>query len=130
MEKELSILNAIVFDPTNRIEGEKLDIHIKNGKIVESVGRKARKINVSGKTMMPCFLATPSRIICEASVAGIASGGGSASTRSPRIGVPKIRLTTFAGHATEKWMPSSSSSKRRLSLKPTTAYLVAQYRAW
>jgi formylmethanofuran dehydrogenase subunit A len=51
--KEISILNAIVFDPLNNIEGEKLDIHIRNGKIVESVGRKARKINASGKTMMP-----------------------------------------------------------------------------
>lgn len=53
MEKEISILNAFVFDPLNNIEGEKLDVHIRNGKIVESVGRKARKINASGKTMMP-----------------------------------------------------------------------------
>ena len=53
MEKELAVVNGLVFDPLNRIDGEKLDIFIRGGKIVESVGKKARIINASGKTVMP-----------------------------------------------------------------------------
>ena len=36
---ELLIKNGFVYDPINGINGEKMDIAIKNGKIVEKVNR-------------------------------------------------------------------------------------------
>jgi formylmethanofuran dehydrogenase subunit A len=50
---ELLIRNGYVFDPLNRIEGERVDIAVKDGKIVESVSRKARVLDASGMTVMP-----------------------------------------------------------------------------
>jgi formylmethanofuran dehydrogenase subunit A len=51
---ELLIKNGFVYDPINGIDGEKMDIAIKNGKIVKSVrGRKAKKIDASGMAVMP-----------------------------------------------------------------------------
>jgi formylmethanofuran dehydrogenase subunit A len=51
---ELIIKNGFVFDPTNQINGEKMDICIKNGKIVSSVNEhKAKKIDATGLTVMP-----------------------------------------------------------------------------
>ena len=50
---ELIIKNGFVFDPLNGINGEKMDIAIKNGKIVEKVTRKAQVIDASGLTVMP-----------------------------------------------------------------------------
>ncbi len=51
--RELAVVNGKVYDPLNGIDGEKLDIFIRDGKIVTSVGKKARTINASGKTVMP-----------------------------------------------------------------------------
>ena len=51
---ELLIKNGFVFDPKNGINGEKMDISIKNGKIVEKVNaRKAKIIDALGLTVMP-----------------------------------------------------------------------------
>ena len=51
---ELLIRNGFVYDPLNGINGEKMDIAIKDGKIVESVNeRKARKIDASSMIVMP-----------------------------------------------------------------------------
>jgi formylmethanofuran dehydrogenase subunit A len=51
---ELLIKNGFVFDPINGINGEKMDIAIRNGKIVESVNdRVAQLINAAGLTVMP-----------------------------------------------------------------------------
>ena len=51
---EMLIKNGFVFDPINGINGEKMDIAIKNGKIVETVHeRKAKKIDATGLTVMP-----------------------------------------------------------------------------
>jgi len=50
---ELAIRNGIVFDPLNGIEGEKLDIYIKDGKIVKNVGASATVIDASGMMVMP-----------------------------------------------------------------------------
>ena len=51
---ELIIKNGFVFDPLNKINGEKMDICIKNGKIVATVNEhKARKIDATGLTIMP-----------------------------------------------------------------------------
>ena len=40
---ELFIKNGFVFDPINKINGEKMDIAIKDGKIVEKSTRKKPK---------------------------------------------------------------------------------------
>jgi len=50
---ELLIRNGRVFDPLNGIAGEKMDIAVRNGRIVEKVSGKARSLNVSGFTVMP-----------------------------------------------------------------------------
>ena len=49
---KLILKNGIVYDPANGINGEKMDICIKDGKIVEKV-RRAKEIDVSGKLVMP-----------------------------------------------------------------------------
>ena len=51
---ELLIKNGFVFDPLNGIDGEKMDIAVKNGKIVASVNEhNAKKIDASGLTVFP-----------------------------------------------------------------------------
>ncbi|MBX5329303.1 MAG: formylmethanofuran dehydrogenase subunit A [Candidatus Bathyarchaeota archaeon] len=51
---ELLIKNGFVYDPLNGVNGEKMDIAIKDGKIVDKVNeRKARKIDASGMIVMP-----------------------------------------------------------------------------
>jgi len=49
---ELIIKNGYVFDPISGIKGDKADIAIKDGKIVEKVSSKAKSIDASGKTVM------------------------------------------------------------------------------
>lgn len=51
---ELLVKNGFVFDPINRINGEKMDIAVKDGKIVEKTNeRRAKKIDASGMIVMP-----------------------------------------------------------------------------
>ncbi|MBN1244116.1 formylmethanofuran dehydrogenase subunit A [Candidatus Bathyarchaeota archaeon] len=51
---ELLIKNGFVFDPLNGINGEKMDIAIRDGKIVASVNdSRAKKIDATGLTVMP-----------------------------------------------------------------------------
>jgi formylmethanofuran dehydrogenase subunit A len=51
---ELLVKNGFVYDPLNGVNGEKMDISVKDGTIVETVNeRKAKKINVSGMVVMP-----------------------------------------------------------------------------
>ncbi|MEM3874193.1 MAG: formylmethanofuran dehydrogenase subunit A [Candidatus Bathyarchaeia archaeon] len=51
---ELLIKNGFVYDPINGVDGEKMDIAIKDGKIVEKVNeRRAKKIDASGMVVMP-----------------------------------------------------------------------------
>jgi formylmethanofuran dehydrogenase subunit A len=51
---ELLVKNGFVYDPLNGVNGEKMDIAVRDGKIVESVNmRKARKIDASGMVVMP-----------------------------------------------------------------------------
>ena len=47
------ICNGFVYDPVNGIDGEKKDIAVKNGKIVEKVDDKAKKIDASGMIVFP-----------------------------------------------------------------------------
>ena len=53
LNSEILIKNGMVYDPTNEIDGERMDISIKNGKIVESVSKKAKTLNASGKMVFP-----------------------------------------------------------------------------
>ncbi|MGA9388649.1 MAG: formylmethanofuran dehydrogenase subunit A [Candidatus Bathyarchaeia archaeon] len=51
---ELLIRNGFVYDPINGVDGEKMDIAVRDGKIVEKLdGRRARKIDASGMIVMP-----------------------------------------------------------------------------
>jgi formylmethanofuran dehydrogenase subunit A len=51
---DLLIKNGFIFDPINRINGEIMDIAIKNGKIVKNVGEQIGKtIDATGLTVMP-----------------------------------------------------------------------------
>jgi formylmethanofuran dehydrogenase subunit A len=49
----LIIKNGVVYDPINDIEGEKKDIHIKDGIIAENAGPDAKVIDASGMIVMP-----------------------------------------------------------------------------
>ncbi|MFW9877846.1 MAG: formylmethanofuran dehydrogenase subunit A [Candidatus Thorarchaeota archaeon] len=51
--KDLIIKNALVYDPLNGIDGEKKEIHIKDGIIVEKVNGEAKVIDASGMIVMP-----------------------------------------------------------------------------
>ncbi|MEA3254807.1 MAG: formylmethanofuran dehydrogenase subunit A [Candidatus Altiarchaeota archaeon] len=54
MNKDIIIKNGTVYDPVNNISGEKKDIFISKGKIVEEFkGKNARIIDASGKVVMP-----------------------------------------------------------------------------
>jgi formylmethanofuran dehydrogenase subunit A len=48
------VKNGFVYDPLNGIDGEKMDIAVKDGKVVEKVDEcRARKIDASGMIVMP-----------------------------------------------------------------------------
>ena len=51
--KNLIIKNGIVYDPLNNIDGEKKEIHIKDGVIVDKVNGDAKIIDASGMIIMP-----------------------------------------------------------------------------
>ncbi len=53
MSNEFRIINGIVFDPTNEIDGKVCDICIKDGKIVSEVSKAAKVINANGMAVMP-----------------------------------------------------------------------------
>ncbi len=50
---ELLVKNGLVFDPLNNINGEKMDISIKDGEIVEDVDSPTQIINASNMMVMP-----------------------------------------------------------------------------
>ncbi|MEM4704193.1 MAG: formylmethanofuran dehydrogenase subunit A [Candidatus Bathyarchaeia archaeon] len=51
---ELLVKNGFVYDPINGVNGEKMDLAVKDGKIVEKVNEhKAKKIDASGMIVMP-----------------------------------------------------------------------------
>ncbi|NYT06453.1 MAG: formylmethanofuran dehydrogenase subunit A [Methanomicrobiales archaeon] len=50
---ELLIKNAFVIDPLNHIRGEIMDIFVRDGRIVESVGPNAEVIDAGGMLTMP-----------------------------------------------------------------------------
>ena len=53
MSNEFRIINGLVFDPANGVEGKVCDILIKNGKIVSKVAKSAKVIDAKGMVVMP-----------------------------------------------------------------------------
>ncbi|MHA1490146.1 MAG: formylmethanofuran dehydrogenase subunit A [Promethearchaeota archaeon] len=51
--KDLIVKNGIVFDPLNNINGEKKEIHVKDGIVVDKVNGDAKIIDASGMIVMP-----------------------------------------------------------------------------
>jgi formylmethanofuran dehydrogenase subunit A len=51
--KELIVKNGFVYDPLNGIDGEKMDICVRDGKIVETVKDSAKVVDASGMIVMP-----------------------------------------------------------------------------
>ncbi len=51
--KPLLIKNGFVYDPLNGVNGDRMDIAIENGKIVDKIGRKRKIIDASGMIVMP-----------------------------------------------------------------------------
>jgi len=51
--KNLIIKNGLVYDPSNNIDGDKKEIHIKDGVIVDKVNGDAKVIDASGMIIMP-----------------------------------------------------------------------------
>lgn len=50
---ELLIKNGSVYDPINGVKGDRMDISIKDGKIVDKVSSEAAKIDAGGRLVMP-----------------------------------------------------------------------------
>ncbi len=53
MPAEILLQNGRVYDPLNSIDGEIMDICISDGKVTESVGERARSIDLKGFVVMP-----------------------------------------------------------------------------
>jgi len=53
MTNSLIIKNGILYDPNNGIDGEKKEIHIKDGVVVESTNGDAKVLNASGMIVFP-----------------------------------------------------------------------------
>jgi formylmethanofuran dehydrogenase subunit A len=51
--RDLIIKNGLVYDPLNGIDGEKKEIHIKDGVVADQVNGDAKVINASGMIVMP-----------------------------------------------------------------------------
>ena len=51
--KDLIIKNGLVYDPLNNVDGEKKEIHIKDGIVVEKVNGDAKVIDASEMIVMP-----------------------------------------------------------------------------
>ena len=53
MNDEIIIRNGFVFDPANGIDGDRMDLFIRNGKIVEKVDEStAKEIDASSMLVM------------------------------------------------------------------------------
>ncbi len=53
MASEIILQNGLLYDPLNKIDGEVKDICISDGRIVDKVSERAKKIDLSGRVVMP-----------------------------------------------------------------------------
>jgi formylmethanofuran dehydrogenase subunit A len=51
--RDIIIKNGLVYDPINDLDGEKKEIHIKDGRIVDKVNGDAKIIDASGMIVLP-----------------------------------------------------------------------------
>jgi formylmethanofuran dehydrogenase subunit A len=52
--KDLVLRNGYVYDPLNGVDGDKMDVLLSEGRVVDSINeREAQVLDVSGKTVMP-----------------------------------------------------------------------------
>ncbi|MHA1671469.1 MAG: hypothetical protein ACTSV5_12950, partial [Promethearchaeota archaeon] len=67
MMSKLIVRNGIVFDPINKIEGEKKDILIENGVIVEKFSNSTdiKEIDANNKTVIPAAIDIHSHIASQ-----------------------------------------------------------------
>ncbi|ATZ60854.2 MAG: formylmethanofuran dehydrogenase subunit A [Methanosarcinales archaeon Met12] len=87
MTTELLIKNGVVYDPINDVNGEVMDLCIKDGKIVDKVSDNAKVIDAMGKAV------TPGKIECHSHMVG-------ATPTSARILRPediRVRLSSATG---------------------------------
>jgi formylmethanofuran dehydrogenase subunit A len=52
LSRQIAIKNGFVYDPANRIDGERMDIFVRDGKIVEKVTGDFEQIDASGMIVM------------------------------------------------------------------------------
>ena len=52
MSRQIAIKNGYVYDPANRIDGDKMDIFVRNGKIVQKISGDFEQIDASGMIVM------------------------------------------------------------------------------
>lgn len=52
MSRQIAIKNGFVYDPANRIDGDKMDLFIRDGKIVEKISGDFEQIDASGMIVM------------------------------------------------------------------------------
>ena len=52
MSRQIAIKNGFVYDPANRIDGERMDIFVRNGKIVQKISGDFEQIDASGMIVM------------------------------------------------------------------------------
>ncbi len=53
MKNSITIKNGLVYDPINELNGEKRDIYIKDGEVVDKPDSDAKEIDASGMVVMP-----------------------------------------------------------------------------
>ena len=52
MSRQIAIKNGFVYDPANRIDGERMDIYVRDGKIVKKIRGQFEQIDASGMIVM------------------------------------------------------------------------------
>jgi len=52
LSRQIAIKNGFVYDPANRIDGERMDIFVRNGKIVQKISGDFEQIDASGMIVM------------------------------------------------------------------------------
>mgnify|MGYP001094048566 CR=1 FL=1 len=50
--RQIAIKNGYVYDPASRIDGDKMDIFVRDGKIVEKLSGDFEQIDASGMIVM------------------------------------------------------------------------------
>jgi len=52
LSRQIAIKNGYVYDPANRIDGDKMDIFVRNGKMIQKISGDFEQIDASGMIVM------------------------------------------------------------------------------